>query len=75
MTTNGRQESKSTASTDPEEDRSFGLKRREILLAGSAIAAASALGTGFAPRGSRTVRFPANVRHAQERIQRHQVRQ
>ena len=51
MTTNGRQESKSTASTDSEEGR-FGLKRREMLLAGSAIAAASALGTGFAPRAA-----------------------
>ena len=46
MTTKGKQ--KSAASTDSAEGRSFSLKRRE-LLAGSAIAAASVLGTAFAP--------------------------
>ncbi len=44
MTTKRKQKSAAPI----EEDRSFNLKRREMLLAGSTIAAASALGTGFA---------------------------
>lgn len=52
MTTNGKRITKGAASAKSGEDRSFSLKRREMLLAGSAIAAASALGSGLVPRAA-----------------------